>query len=256
MKFLVREVRETGSTNADVLAAAQAGEPEGLVVSAGTQTAGRGRLGRTWQSPPGGGLWFSVLLRPADVPPARLGWLPLLAGVALAHTVREVAGVPTELKWPNDLLVGGKKCAGILAEATGTGAIALGIGLNTRLTEEQLPPPPPSGLPPTSLTLSGGSTVDNNALLHGLLDRLDDAYAVWRAAGGDAEACGLRSAYQQICATIGLDVRAILPGGAEVRGRATTVDSEGRLVVAGQAVAAGDIVHLRADTQAMPRTGR
>jgi len=249
--FRVRKVRQTGSTNADVLAAAVAGEPEGLVVVAGTQTAGRGRLGRTWESPPDGGLWFSVLLRP-DVPPARLGWLPLLAGVALAHTVREVAGVEAALKWPNDLLVGvesgnPEKCAGILAEATGGGAIALGIGLNTRLTREQLPPPPPSGLPPTSLALAGASIVDNDVLLTGLLDRLESAYLAWTEAGGDPEASGLRPAYLQVCATIGLDVRAILPGGAEVRGRATTVDGEGRLVVAGQPVAAGDIVHLRAD---------
>ncbi|NUO60721.1 MAG: biotin--[acetyl-CoA-carboxylase] ligase [Hamadaea sp.] len=255
MKFRVREVQETGSTNADVLAAALAGEPEGLVVAAGTQTAGRGRLGRTWQSPPGGGLWFSVLLRPG-IPPARLGWLPLLAGVTLAHCVRDVAGVDAALKWPNDLLVGGKKCAGILAEATGTGAIALGIGLNTRLTEEQLPPPPPSGLPPTSLALAGASDVDNDAMLTALLDRLASAYSAWRAAGGDPEESGLRSAYLGVCATIGLDVRAILPGGAEIRGRATTVDGEGRLVVAGRSIAAGDIVHLRADDQAMPRTDR
>jgi BirA family transcriptional regulator, biotin operon repressor / biotin---[acetyl-CoA-carboxylase] ligase len=247
VEIRVRKVQETGSTNADVLAAAAAGEPEGLVVAAGTQTAGRGRLGRTWQSPPGGGLWFSVLLRPAEVPPSRLGWLPLLAGVALAHTVRDVAGVDAALKWPNDLLVRGEKCAGILAEASGGGAIALGIGLNTRLTREQLPPPPPYGLPPTSLALAGASMVDNDGLLTALLDRLASAYADWCAAGGDPEASGLRPAYLSICATIGLDVRAILPGGAEIHGRATTVDGEGRLVVGGQAVAAGDIVHLRAD---------
>jgi BirA family biotin operon repressor/biotin-[acetyl-CoA-carboxylase] ligase len=245
----VRRVPETGSTNADVLAAAVAGEPEGLVVVAGTQTAGRGRQGRSWQSPPGGGLWFSVLLRPGEdplpVPAARFGWLPLLAGVALTRTVREVAGVDAALKWPNDLLVQDAKCAGILAEATGTGAIALGIGLNTTLTAGQLPPVPPVGLAATSLALAGASVVDNDRLLAGLLERLWSGYTGWRAAGGDPLASGLRQAYLEVCGTIGRRVRAILPGGAEISGLATTVDDDGRLIVGDQPVAAGDVLHLR-----------
>jgi len=247
--FRVRRVTETGSTNADVLAAAVAGEPEGLVVVAATQTAGRGRQGRSWQSPPGGGLWMSVLLRPGEgslaVPAARFGWLPLLAGVALARTVREVAGVDAALKWPNDLLVGDAKCAGILAEATGTGAVALGIGLNTTLTAEQLPPVAPVGLPATSLALAGASVVDNDLLLAALLERLSYGYTGWREAGGDPLASGLRKAYLEICGTIGREVRAILPGRADISGLATTVDNDGRLIVANQPVAAGDVLHLR-----------
>lgn len=244
MEYRVRRVERTGSTNADVLAAAAAGEPEGLVVVAGTQTAGRGRQGRTWESPPGGGLWFTVLVRPDEVPVARFGWLPLLAGVALAEAVQEKAKVEAGLKWPNDLLIEERKCAGILAEATGTGGVALGIGLNTNLGEDELPPAP-AGVRATSLRARTGSAVDNEELLAGVLDRLAVRYAEWRTYAGDAEASGLRRAYTENCVTIGKPVRAILPGGAEISGLATTVDIDGRLVVGDRPVAAGDVVHLR-----------
>src|SRR5690606_29915645 len=115
---------ETGSTNADAVAAPRDGAPEGLVVVAERQTAGRGRLGRHWESPARAGLAVSVLLRPGRptphwpaVPASGYGWLPLLAGVALTEAVSHVAEVPAGLKWPNDLLVDGRKCGGILAEA-------------------------------------------------------------------------------------------------------------------------------------------
>ncbi|MBV9094187.1 MAG: biotin--[acetyl-CoA-carboxylase] ligase, partial [Streptosporangiaceae bacterium] len=119
----------TGSTSADLLARAAAGAPEGVVRAAEQQTAGRGRRGRAWVSPPGTGLTFSVLLRPADVPPARRGWLPLLAGVAVAEAVRTVTAVDARLKWPNDLLQSGSKLGGILCEAAGD-AVVIGIGIN------------------------------------------------------------------------------------------------------------------------------
>ena len=110
-------VPSTGSTNADLLAraAADPGSPEGLVLVAEEQTAGRGRLGRSWSSVTGASLTFSVLLRPAAVPPARRGWLTLLAGVAVASAVRSVGCVDAVLKWPNDVLAGDRKLAGILA---------------------------------------------------------------------------------------------------------------------------------------------
>lgn len=252
MEYRVRRVERTGSTNADVLAAAVAGEPEGLVVVAATQTAGRGRQGRTWESPPGGGLWFTVLVRPGEVPVARFGWLPLLAGVALTEAVKDALAEAAKertangagLKWPNDLLIGEAKCAGILAEATGTGGVAVGIGLNTNLDEDELPPTP-TGAKATSLRARTGSAVDNEALLAAILDRLAARYAEWRTHGGDAEASGLRRAYTENCVTIGKQVRAILPGGAEISGRATTVDIDGRLVVGDRVLAAADVVHLR-----------
>ena len=115
----VEVVDRTGSTNADLLARALGGAPEGMVLAAEEQSAGRGRMGRAWVSPPRAALTFSLLVRPTAVPPARRCWLPLLAGVAVATAVTAVTGVQTRLKWPNDVLTGHAKLAGILAEAAG-----------------------------------------------------------------------------------------------------------------------------------------
>src|SRR6516165_1419427 len=150
----VRAVAETGSSNADLLAAAGAGAAEGTVLMAEAQTAGRGRLGRRWASPPRAGLTFSVLLRPDGVPAALLGWLPLLAGVAAAASVRAVAAVDATLKWPNDVLVGERKLGGILAERTGA-AVVIGIGINVWQTRADLPPDAAA----TSLALAAGAAV-------------------------------------------------------------------------------------------------
>src|SRR2546430_17167499 len=133
---------ETAATNAAAMAAARDGAPEGLVVVAERQTAGRGRLGRQWESPPRAGLAVSVLLRP----PRGYGWLPLLAGVALIETVRRLAELDAVLKWPNDLLIDGRKCAGILAETVPDGVV-VGIGLNVTLRSDELPTPQPTPLP-------------------------------------------------------------------------------------------------------------
>ena len=139
-------VARTGSTNTDCAARARAGAPEGLVLAAEEQTAGRGRLGRTWLSPPRAALTFSVLLRPAGVPPARRGWLPLLAGVATATAVRHVSGLDARLKWPNDLVLGPRKLAGILAEQSGD-AVIVGIGVNVSATRAELPVTGAAALP-------------------------------------------------------------------------------------------------------------
>src|SRR5215472_4561867 len=140
----VRVVEETGSTNADLLAEAQAGAGEGLVLVAEAQTAGRGRLGRRWISPPRRALTFSVLLRPA-VPAGLLGWVPLLAGVAVASALEHTAGVDARLKWPNDVLAGGAKLAGILAERWGS-AIVVGTGINVLQQRGELPVPTATSL--------------------------------------------------------------------------------------------------------------
>ncbi|ADU06633.1 MULTISPECIES: biotin--[acetyl-CoA-carboxylase] ligase [Micromonospora] len=253
---------ETGSTNADVVAAARAGEPEGLVVVAERQTAGRGRRGRVWQSPPRAGLATSVLLRPGEavaergwspVPTTGYGWLPLLAGVALAEAVRLLAELDARLKWPNDLLVDGAKCAGVLAEAVPgendrPPAIVVGVGLNVTLRADELPENP-TGLPATSLQLAGATATDRDPLLRALLRSLADWYERWRDAGGDAEASGLREAYLAGCATVGRQVRVLLPDGREVHGTATGVDADGQLLVETGAetlrLAAGDVLHLR-----------
>ena len=148
---------QTGSTNDDLLAAARAGAAEGAVLVAEHQTRGRGRQGRQWVSRTGSALIFSVLLRPAAVPPADRGWLPLLTGVAVARALRQVAGVDAALKWPNDVLADGAKLAGILAEQAGE-AIVIGVGLNVAATRDELPPPGPGALPPTSLALLAART--------------------------------------------------------------------------------------------------
>jgi BirA family transcriptional regulator, biotin operon repressor / biotin---[acetyl-CoA-carboxylase] ligase len=272
------EIRaETGSTNADVAAAARDGEPEGLVIVAERQVAGRGRLGRSWESPARAGLSLSVLLRPgapdeargwAAVPTAAYGWLPLLAGVALHESVHRVTGLETSLKWPNDLLVplpdegpeggegraggeeraGGEgKTAGILAEGV-SGAVVVGVGLNVSLREGELPERP-TGPPATSLVLAGAPDADREPLLKAFLRSLADWYARWRDATGDPEASGLRAAYRESCGTIGRRVRVLLPDGAEVSGFVTGVDDDARLLVrtpdGDRPLAAGDVVHLR-----------
>ncbi|MFI1991186.1 biotin--[acetyl-CoA-carboxylase] ligase [Actinoplanes sp. NPDC020271] len=247
---------ETGSTNADAAEAARGHAPEGLVVVAERQVAGRGRRDRQWLSPARAGLTLSVLLRPSSpeperdwpaAPPSTFGWLPLLAGVALAEAVTRVSGVEAALKWPNDLLVGDRKCAGILAEMAGD-AIVVGIGLNVSTYAAELPET--TGVPATSLRVAGAENLDRDPLLRALLRGLERWYGGWRQSGGDAEMCGLLGEYRRLCATIGRDVRVLLPGGGELVGEAATVDRDGQLVVrtvdgSEHRVSAGDVLHVR-----------
>jgi BirA family transcriptional regulator, biotin operon repressor / biotin---[acetyl-CoA-carboxylase] ligase len=245
----VEVVPVTGSTNADLLARAAAGAPEGTVLAAEQQDAGRGRLGRTWTSPPRAALTFSVLLRPDQVPRARLGWLPLLAGVAVAAAVRDLTAVDARLKWPNDVLAGPAKLAGILAEAT-DGGVVVGVGLNVSTGPDGLPPPGPGALPATSLRLLGSPVLDRTRLLAGILAGLERRYLTWSRDFGDTERTGLRAEYTDLCATLGRNIRVELPGGRLLDGVAAGIDADGRLLVgmppgADLPVAAGDVVHLR-----------
>ena len=238
----------TGSTNADLLARALAGEPEGVVLAAEEQVRGRGRMGRAWVAPPRAALTFSLLLRPA-VPPARRGWVPLLAGLAVAEAVTAVTGVPARLKWPNDVLAGDAKLCGILAESAGD-AVVVGVGLNVSTEPAELPGPGPGALPATSLRAAGATALDREPLLLALLAAVERWYRAWQDARGDPEGSGLRAAYTGRCATLGRGVRAELPGGQVLSGAAVGVDPDGRLLVrvssgADVAVAAGDVVHLR-----------
>jgi BirA family biotin operon repressor/biotin-[acetyl-CoA-carboxylase] ligase len=233
---------EVGSTNADLAARAADGAPEGTVLVAEHQAAGRGRLDRTWTSPPRAGLTVSVLLRP-DVPAARRGWLPLLTGIALAEAVGEVTGVRTSLKWPNDLLAAdGAKLAGILAEAAG-GAVVVGTGLNVTTRREELPP---TG---TSLAQVLGAPVDRGPVLLAFLRGLERRYLAWTAALGDPVAGGLARDYLAWSSTVGAEVAVTLPDGSALTGTATAVDWDGRLVLdtgAGTAeLASGDVQHVR-----------
>ena len=246
----VQVVVQTGSTHDDLLAAARRGAAEGTVLVAEAQSAGRGRLSRSWVSPPRAGLTFSVLLRPAAVPPAKRGWVPLLTGVGLTEALRAEAGVDAWLKWPNDVLVNEAKLSGILAEQAGD-AIVVGAGLNVSTSRDELPAAEttPSGEPATSLALEGATLTDRGQLLAFILARFEHWYRTWAAASGDAAACGLRHQYQRLCATIGRDVRVQLPGGGTQTGLAREVDDAGQLIIQTASglrpVSAGDIVHLR-----------
>ena len=236
-------VEEVGSTNAVLLERAAEDETaEGAVLVAEHQAAGRGRLDRTWTSPPRAGLTVSVLLRP-DVPAARRGWLPLLTGVALGEAVGEVSGVRSSLKWPNDLLAAdGTKLAGILAEVTGN-AVVVGTGLNVNTRREELPP---TG---TSLALVTGAPVDRGPLLLAFLRGLERRYTAWTAALGDPVATGLAGDYLAWCSTVGAEVTVTMPDGSELAGTATGVDWDGRLVLETGAgpleLASGDVRHVR-----------
>jgi BirA family biotin operon repressor/biotin-[acetyl-CoA-carboxylase] ligase len=243
------EVLDTAtSTNAVAADRAREGAAEGVVVVAEHQTAGRGRLDRTWDTPPRSGLTFSLVLRP-DVPPADWPWLPLLTGHVVSKALR-ANGYDAGVKWPNDVLVGERKVAGILLERVETPAgpaAIVGVGLNVSLTAEELPVPTA-----TSLQLASGSAPDRTALLVSLLSSLQEAYDAWQAGGAEATA-RLRSSYVAECVTIGREVRVEMPSGEPLTGRATGVDESGRLVVAGPAgdtvVGAGDVVHVRATDQ-------
>jgi BirA family transcriptional regulator, biotin operon repressor / biotin---[acetyl-CoA-carboxylase] ligase len=246
----IRVIQETRSTNAILLDEARAGAAEGLVLVAESQTAGRGRLGRSWSSPPRAALTCSVLLRPEAVPPSDRAWLPLLTGIAVAAALRAEAHVTAGLKWPNDVLVADRKIAGILAEAHGD-AIVAGVGLNVTLTRAELPVPTA-----TSLLLENAACLDRERLLAAVLTELASRYTAWTAGRGAAppgtgarRPGNPRAEYLSWCVTIGREVRVELPGGAVLTGTAADVDEIGRLAVRTGAgtrlVGAGDVVHVR-----------
>jgi BirA family biotin operon repressor/biotin-[acetyl-CoA-carboxylase] ligase len=242
----VEVLPEVGSTNAELAAAAASGAAEGSVLVAEHQGAGRGRLDRTWTSPPRAGLTVSFLLRP-DVPVARRGWLPLLTGVALAESVGAVTGVRASLKWPNDLLaLDGRKLAGILAESVSSPegpGVVIGVGLNVSTRADELPP---TG---TSLAQVTGAPVDRGPVLLALLRAVERRYLPWAASLGDPVASGLARDYLAWCSTVGTEVSVTLPDGSTLTGVATAVDTDGRLVVrtadGDVPLAAGDVRHVR-----------
>lgn len=265
------EVVETSpSTNAELVAAVRADPaawPAPSALVAEEQTAGRGRAGRSWQTPPRAGLTLSVLLRPR-VPAETLGWLPLLAGLAVVRAVSD-GGVTAAVKWPNDVLlpaddaVGGlgpyRKVAGILAEVVPEGpeaglagtpgavpAVVLGIGLNVSQSVEELPVPTA-----TSLALAGHPRPDRTDVLVRMLGEVHAVVRRWEDADGDVVAAGLLAEYAAVSATLGTRVRAELAGdGGVLEGEAVGLDGTGALRVRTDAgeertVTAGDVWHLR-----------
>jgi len=258
----VEIVDVTASTNSDVVADLRADSsswPDGSVLVAEHQADGRGRAGRTWETPAGSSLTCTFVVRP-DVPPASLGWLGLLAGLGAVNALRATAGVPALLKWPNDLLIPAdtevegwgpvRKIGGILAEVVplddgGPAAVVIGIGINVTQGADELPVPSA-----TSLTLAGAQHVDREGLLVALVDAQLQVSRRWRDAGGDAVGSGLADDVARVCGTIGDEVRVELPGGADVEGVAVRLAQDGGLVVRDAAgaehhVLAGDVRHVR-----------
>jgi BirA family biotin operon repressor/biotin-[acetyl-CoA-carboxylase] ligase len=244
-------VPETGSTNADLLGRANDPSADRSVLLAEFQRSGRGRHARKWVTPPRAAIMASTLVRLPGVPVGALGWAPLLTGLALADALAAAARVEATLKWPNDLLVGGRKVAGILAELATTvpePVVVIGFGLNVSQRADEFPDTPLNT--PTSLALAGAEVTDRDTLARATLRSLGSRLSDWLAADGDART--LARDYRQRSATLGRQVRATMPGGSELTGTAVDVDADGRLLVRPDgavepvAISAGDITHLRA----------
>lgn len=251
-----------GSTNTELVArAAEAELPDLSVLVTGNQTAGRGRLGRVWVAPPGQTLAISVLLRPrlpAGEPLGleHYGWLPLIAGVAMTRALSPL--VPdhrVRLKWPNDVQIDGSKVSGLLAELLPSGdAVVMGAGANLTIGSADLPT-----ATSTSLLLNGavlnGAVLDGDELadvvLSGYLTELTSLVSEFLRFGADPVASGIAELVDELCSTLGQEVRVELPGGDVLRGTAVGIDGTGRLRVQSSAdgritaVAAGDVTHLR-----------
>jgi BirA family transcriptional regulator, biotin operon repressor / biotin---[acetyl-CoA-carboxylase] ligase len=239
-RWTVERFASVDSTNRWLLDAARDGAAAGLVAVADHQDEGRGRRGRTWESAPGDSLLVSVLLRP-NAAVDRVHVVTIAAALALVDALASVVGLVADLKWPNDVLVGERKLAGLLAEAdvVGGDVEALVVGAGCNLAQRSFPGE--LRTPATSCLLETGAAPDRDALLSAFLeafgDRLDGIERVVRE-------------YRERLATLGRRVRVELEGGA-LEGTATDVDADGRLVVTPDAgtpvvIAAGDVVHLRA----------
>jgi BirA family biotin operon repressor/biotin-[acetyl-CoA-carboxylase] ligase len=274
----ISHVPVTGSTNADLAAAAASGAPDGTVLVTDEQTAGRGRLGRQWQAPAGSSLMFSALVRPASVPAARRGWVGAILGLAIVDAIRTVGPIRPQLKWPNDVLIGEAQVAGILAELVDDG-IVVGSGINLTQTADELPISTA-----TSLALSGARGVRRDDLLTTILQHFGALLADWEAADGDvtggsppnggpadsgpangdpaeggpaeggpangSPANSILDRYKQNLSTLGRAVTVHLPGDRRLSGIARDITADGLLVVvdedgASHRFAAGDVVHVR-----------
>jgi BirA family transcriptional regulator, biotin operon repressor / biotin---[acetyl-CoA-carboxylase] ligase len=240
---------ETGSTNADLAIAARSGTAEpGTVLLTDYQSAGRGRLGRTWTAPPGTSIAMSVLVRPDGVEPARWTWLPLLTGLAVADGLSRAAGIEAGLKWPNDVLIGDRKVCGILAERVETpdgAACVVGMGINTSLGPEDLPVPTATFVA-MECAAAGRPVPSRTDLVATVLAAYELLFRRWVAAPGDP---WLIVAYRRRSATLGRTVRVVLGPDEAVEGTATDLDADGRLVLrtsgATRIFGAGDVIHVR-----------
>ena len=223
----IRVFQQTNSTNDVIEKLARDGVKEGVVVFAESQSKGRGRLGRKWISPPARGLWFSVLLRP-DLHPQAATQLTIVAATALARGIRKKTGLAAEIKWPNDILLRGKKVVGILTEMSAeldhVNHVILGIGVDVNQTTAEFPPELRKLA--TSLRIEAGQPISRPELAAAILRELDADYA--RFGAGQFEA--VAAEWAENCATLGRNVT-IHIGPRAVQGRAEALDADGALLV-------------------------
>lgn len=220
MGWHVRHVAETGSTNTDLLAEAAKGAPDRSVLATGFQSAGRGRLDRRWDAPPGANLLVSLLFRAVPDPANEL---TRRVGVAAVEAVRATTGLAAVLKWPNDVLLDGRKLGGILAQRAADGPVVVGLGLNVGWAPD------------------GAAALGSAVLVPDVLAALLAAY--------DGLPSDIHPRYRQLLDTVGRHVEVELPGGA-VAGRAVDVEPDGRLVVIDECavthrIDVGDVIHTR-----------
>lgn len=232
--------QETGSTNAELVRAAGEGAPAWTAAVTEYQSAGRGRHGRVWTAPKSSQVTLSILIRPTAATLDRIGTMPLITGLALVDALGP--DYPVTLKWPNDVLIDGRKLCGILAEAASLGAspaIVIGLGLNVSLTEDELPVPHA-----ISLELFSGEAVDRSELTISVLTALKARLTQWMN-GSES----LMADYREVCSSIGSEVRVILPGDKELLGTCVGVADSGLLQVESDGhlheLSAGDVTHLR-----------
>lgn len=223
----IRVFHETESTSDIIEKLARDGVAEGAVVFAESQTRGRGRLGRKWMSPPNKGLWFSVLLRPNCAPQA-VTQITIAVSVSLVRAIQNVTGIRADIKWPNDILIGGKKVAGILtelsAEVDTVKHVVIGIGMDVNLSADEFPPELREIA--TSLSIVQGGPVDRPALAAAILKELDADYARIRN-GQFKSVC---EEWEKRCSTVGRNI-AVLTGSHRRSGRAESIDADGALLL-------------------------
>jgi BirA family biotin operon repressor/biotin-[acetyl-CoA-carboxylase] ligase len=229
-KVIGRDIQvfeQTTSTNDVVEKLARDGVKEGVVVFAESQTKGRGRLGRQWMSPARKGLWFSILLRP-ELRPQETTQLMVAAATALWRAIRAVTGIAAEIKWPNDILIRGKKVVGILtelsAEVDRVKHVTLGVGVDVNLSASEFPADLKKIA--TSLRVESGKPVSRPELATAILRELDRDYA--RVCAG--QFATVADEWEQKCTTIGKNV-VIQIGDRKLRGRAEALDDDGALLI-------------------------
>jgi BirA family biotin operon repressor/biotin-[acetyl-CoA-carboxylase] ligase len=239
----IRYLAETDSTNRQAYALGEAGADEGLVVIADRQSAGKGRMGRTWASPPGVNLYVSILLRP-PLPPQTAPQLTFISTLAVSRAIAAVSGLSPTHKWPNDVLIGGRKVAGLLnelsAESDRVRFVVLGIGVNLNMTADQFPPD--LRMPATSLLLAGGRPVSRTLFARTLLEQLDALYDEYLRRGP----APIMAAWEAHCDLIGKMVEVDEGGGGLVRGTVAGIDRDGALLLtlangATERILAGDV---------------